>query len=93
MEVALQRMPDVIIDTSDNRAGAVHGRVALEWGRWSFLPAVQEDRVWHVDPSRLAIPGIRMGEMSRLMAQLVHPDAFGAPAPDELGPRADSRPR
>jgi iron complex transport system substrate-binding protein len=93
MEVALQRMPEVIIDTSDNSAEAQHGRIAREWARFGFLPAVRENRVWHVDPSQLVIPGIRLAEMSRLMARLVHPEVFGEPAPPELGPRAEHRAR
>src|SRR6185295_17402749 len=74
MEVALQRMPEVIIDTSDNRPGAERGRVPGTWARWGFLPAVRENRVWQIDPARLVIPGIRLPEMSALMGKLVHPE-------------------
>jgi iron complex transport system substrate-binding protein len=85
-ELALERMPEVIVDASDNRPGAERGRLPLEWGRWDFLPAVRQDRVWHVDPSRLSIPGIRLGEMSALLAQIVHPEVFGEPGAADLGP-------
>jgi iron complex transport system substrate-binding protein len=83
-ETVLERMPEVIVDLSDNRPDAPRGRTAGDWGRWSFLPAVRQDRVYRVDPSRLAIPGIRLPEMTRLMARLVQPEAFGEADPAEL---------
>jgi ABC-type Fe3+-hydroxamate transport system substrate-binding protein len=76
LETMLERMPDVIIDTSDNRAGAPRGRDTGAWGRWEFLPAVSEGRVYHVEPGLLVIPGVRLPEMSELMARLVHPEIF-----------------
>ncbi len=82
-ESVLARMPEVIIDLSDNRPGALRGRQAGEWVHFDFLPAVVENRVWLVDPQRLAIPGMRLVEMSRLVARLVHPEALGAPDPHE----------
>ena len=51
---------------------------------WPFLPAVREDCVWSVAPGRLAIPGIRLPEMTRLTGKLVHPEIFGVASPDEL---------
>ena len=87
MEAVLERAPDVIIDTSDNRADALLGREVGDWGRWEFLPAVQEERVFRVAPSRLVIPGIRLPEMTRLMGRLIHPEAFGEPSKGELQAR------
>lgn len=86
LEVALERLPEVVVDTSDNRPGALRGRQPGSWGRWEFLPAVQEDRVWWVDPNRLVVAGPRLPEMTELMARLIHPERLGAPAADELGP-------
>ena len=81
IEAALERMPEVIIDTSDNRAGAARGRVLGTWARWPFLPAVRERRVYVVDPTALSIPGPRLPAMAELIAQFVHPEVFGeAPA-------------
>jgi len=79
VEAALEREPEVIVDMSDNRPEALRGRVTGPWQRWTFLPAVRDGRVYHVDPGRLAIPGLRLPEMTRLMARLVHPEAFGEP--------------
>lgn len=84
LEAVLERMPEVIVDTSDNRPGATRGRQAGAWSRWQFLPAVQDDRVYHVDPQRLAIPGVRLPEMTWLMGRLIHPEIFGEATEDEL---------
>jgi iron complex transport system substrate-binding protein len=85
MEAVLERMPEVIIDASDNRAGAPRGRLAGDWGRWPFLPAVREQRVWWVDPSRLVIPGMRLPEMTARIGRLIQPEAFGEPTAADLG--------
>ncbi len=86
MEAVLERLPEVIIDTSDNRGTSDRDQAAGGWGQWPFLPAVESGRVWRVHPERLAIPGPRMPEMSRLVSRLVHPEVFGAPSPRERGP-------
>jgi len=94
LEAVLERMPEVIVDTSDNRPGAARGRVAGEWRRWDFLPAVRDERVYHVDPQRLVIPGMRLPEMTRLMGRLIHPEIFGEAAESELrAPGADGEDR
>jgi iron complex transport system substrate-binding protein len=87
MEAILERAPDVIIDTSDNRPDAPLGRHAGDWARWEFLPAVREERVYRVAPSRLVIPGIRLPEMTRLMSRLIHPEVFGETTEADLRPR------
>jgi iron complex transport system substrate-binding protein len=84
MEAALERMPDVIIDSSNNSPAAPRGRLNGDWARWEFLPAVRSERVYWVDPSRLVIPGIRLPEMTTLMGRLIQPEAFGEAADDEL---------
>ena len=77
-------MPEVIVDTSDNGPAALRGRVAGDWARWEFLPAVQDGRVFQVDPSLLVIPGMRLPEMTGLMGKLVQPEAFGEATDLEL---------
>jgi iron complex transport system substrate-binding protein len=79
LEAVLERGPEVIVDISDNRPDAPRGQIAASWDRWPFLPAVRDGRVYHVDPARLAIPGLRLPEMTRLLAQLIHPETFGEP--------------
>jgi len=84
MEIILERAPEVIIDTSDNGEGALRGRVAGPWERWPFLPAVEQNRVYWVDPIRLVIPGPRLPQMTRLVGRLVHPEIFGEPSPEDF---------
>jgi ABC-type Fe3+-hydroxamate transport system substrate-binding protein len=84
LEAILERVPDVIIDTSDNRPGAARGRVSGDWSRWNFVPAVRDDRVYQVDPGKLVIPGLRLPEMTRLMGKLAQPEIFGEVEPTEL---------
>jgi iron complex transport system substrate-binding protein len=90
LEAALERLPEVIIDTSDNRPSAVRGREPGPWARWDFLPAVRYDRVYAVDPSLLVIPGIRLPEMTRLVGRLVHPEVFGEPGPADFEPSTEA---
>jgi iron complex transport system substrate-binding protein len=84
MEIIFERAPEVIIDTSDNGKGALRGRVVGPWARWRFLPAVEKNRVYWVDPVRLVIPGPRLPQMTRLVGQLVHPEIFGEPSPEDF---------
>ncbi len=92
MEAVLERRPDVIIDTSDNRPGAIRGRQTGIWGRWEFLPATRDNRVYHVDPSRLAIPGMRLAEMTRTVGRLIQPEIFGEPTDIDWSPLSDEVP-
>ncbi len=86
VEAALERRPEVIVDSSDNRPGALRGRAPGAWGQWPFLPAVTAGRVYWVDPTRLSIPGPRLPEMARLLGRLIHPEVFGAAAAADFGP-------
>jgi iron complex transport system substrate-binding protein len=93
LEVVLERMPEVIVDLSDNRPGAARERGPGDWAAWEFLPAVREDRVYTIDPARLVIPGLRLPEMSLLMGQLIHPELFGEPPSDVTGDARAEPPR
>lgn len=86
IEAAVQRRPDVIIDVSDNRPGALRGRTAGGWSQWTFLPAVRENRVYYLDPVRITIPGPRLPEMAELMGRMIHPEVFGDLSPEAFGP-------
>jgi cobalamin transport system substrate-binding protein len=85
-EAMLERLPEVIVDTSDNRPGALRGRTPGPWREWPFLPAVAADRVYWVDPARLVIPGPRLPRMTLLMGEMIHPEVFGEATAGELGP-------
>ena len=86
LEVVLQRLPEVIVDTSDNRPRAPKGRFPGSWSQWPFLPAVRENRVYWVDPIRIAVPGPRLPDMAQLLAQMIHPEIFGSPTASAYGP-------
>lgn len=86
LEAALERLPEVILDTSDNHPGSPRGRSAGAWAQWPLLPAVAAQQVYRVDPERIAIPGPRLGDMAELVAKLVHPEIFGPASDAELGP-------
>jgi ABC-type Fe3+-hydroxamate transport system substrate-binding protein len=85
IETILERLPVVIIDTSDNRPGSPRGALAGSWDRWQFLPAVSASQVHHVDPAQLVIPGIRLPEMTERMGRFIHPEVFGNPTPADYG--------
>ena len=86
LESVLERRPEVVLDLSDNRPGALRGASPGAWARWPFLPAVERGRVFHLDPTRLSVPGPRLGEMAELVARLIHPEIFGAPSASDFGP-------
>jgi iron complex transport system substrate-binding protein len=86
MEAVLEEMPEIIIDTSDNRPEAPLGRIVGSWSRWPSIPAVRDGRVYRVHPSRLVIPGVRLPEMTRRMGRLIHPEQFGEPDPADYLP-------
>ena len=86
VEAVLERRPEIVVDSADNRSAGPWGAVAGDWARWPFLPAVSANRVYAVEPSRLLIPGPRLGEMAERMARFVHPEIFGPPLADDFGP-------
>lgn len=81
MEAALERRPEVIIDLAGGAVDRTAGRAAGPWADWDFIPAVTNDQVHFVDPSQLAIPGMRLGEMALRLGRMIHPEAFGQPVP------------
>jgi iron complex transport system substrate-binding protein len=84
LEAVLSRMPDVIIDSSDNRPDAPRGRLPGSWSAWEFLPAVRRNRVFWIDPDLLAIPGIRLPAMTERVGRMLHPEIFGEPGDSDF---------
>jgi len=78
-ELILSRRPDVILEirTSDNPSSpaTVASELAL-WKALSSVPAVRNDRVHFLTDDRIVIPGPRVAEGTRTIAQALHPDAF-----------------
>ncbi|MBD3867031.1 MAG: ABC transporter substrate-binding protein [Acidobacteria bacterium] len=92
LETMLQRLPEVIIDTSDNGPDALRGRLPGPWDTWDFLPAVRENRVFWIDPDLLVIPGIRLPAMTERMGRLIHPEIFGDPVEADFEPSPEPGP-
>ncbi len=92
LEAILARLPDVIIDTSDNGPDARRGRLPGPWSAWDFLPAVRDNRVFWIDPDLLVIPGMRLPAMTERMGRLIHPEIFGEPGETDFKPFLKSQP-
>jgi iron complex transport system substrate-binding protein len=86
IEVVLARAPEVVLESADNRPGTPRGRAPGAWAAWPFLPAVREDRVYLLDPSRFSVPGPRLAEMAEAFARMIHPELFGAPTAADFAP-------
>lgn len=84
LEAALERLPEVIVESSDNRPGALRGRQPGPWSEWPFLPAVAGDRIYWVDPERLSIAGPRLPEMTEMVGRMIHPEIFGEPTASDF---------
>lgn len=91
LETILDRAPEVIVDSADNRPGSPRGMAAGFWNQWPFLPAVASGRVAFVDPWRLLVPGPRLADMAELMGRLIHPELFGRPRAEDFGPPLPSQ--
>jgi iron complex transport system substrate-binding protein len=78
-EVLLARAPDVIVETR-SAEGWTPARLARERSVWSALPslpAVRRGRVYILADDRFEIPGPRVAESVRLIADVLHPAAGG----------------
>ncbi len=91
LEAMLERRPEVILESADNRLSGPFGAIAGDWQRWDFLPAVAAGRVFRLEPSRLLVPGPRLGEMAERMARLIHPERFGPPRAEDFAPPPANR--
>jgi cobalamin transport system substrate-binding protein len=78
-ELILSRRPDVILEirTSDNPSSpaTLASELAL-WNTLSSVPAVRNHRVQFLTDDRVVIPGPRVADGTRTIAQALHPDAF-----------------
>lgn len=76
-ELILARQPDVIIEVSAGSLSDADRRSRLaDWNALSAVPAVKNGRVHLIADERMVVPGPRVVEGTRLMAQAIHPDAF-----------------
>ena len=85
-ELLLARAPEVIIE-SYAAAGWTPTRVAGErdvWRALPSLPAVRTGRIYVLADDRLGIPGPRVAEAVRLIANVLHGKGRGALLPGDL---------
>jgi iron complex transport system substrate-binding protein len=78
METAIAMSPDVMIVGGMNPAN--EKLVKQELGKWTHLPAVRDGRVYLIDSTNLDRPSQRMMLGLRLLAKLLHPEAFADPS-------------
>jgi iron complex transport system substrate-binding protein len=79
VEVLLARAPEVIIEVHPS-GGWTPERFAHERAVWTGLPALpaaRSGRIYILADDRFAIPGPRVAEAIRLLAQALHPRVFG----------------
>ena len=72
-EVLLQRAPDVIVEVHPSAGwdGATIAREREVWRQLSALPAVRTGRIHIIADDRIAIPGPRVAESARLIADAI----------------------
>jgi iron complex transport system substrate-binding protein len=78
-EQIIARRPEVILEiraASGALSPADRAAEARVWNALASLPAVRTGRVMFLVDDRLVIPGPRVAEGTRLMAQALHPEAF-----------------
>lgn len=82
METIIQHQPEIIIDTSSQKK--LYGQHLGDWQQWQTLPAVINNKVYHIDPSRLLLPGVHLQAMALLMGKLIQPELFGKPDEEDF---------
>jgi iron complex transport system substrate-binding protein len=78
-EQIIARRPEVILEIRASNSALQSADRAAEtrvWDALGSLPAVRGHRVMFLVDDRLVIPGPRVAEGTRLMAQALHPGAF-----------------
>jgi iron complex transport system substrate-binding protein len=95
-EVLLARAPEVIIEVHGMGETWTPERLARErdvWKSLASLPAVRSGRIHVMQDDRLVVPGPRIGEGARILAEVLHKIAgAGAPAMKQA-PMLSLRPR
>jgi len=76
-ETIVVKAPDAIIElhAGENIDAAEQERYKADWQQMPTLPAVQHGRIYIVTESFAARPGPRVGEIARIIAKDLHPEA------------------
>jgi iron complex transport system substrate-binding protein len=76
-ELILARQPDVIVELRGSDVTPADARsMREEWNAVSAVPAVRAGRLHIITDERTVIPGPRVAEGARLLAEALHPDVF-----------------
>ncbi len=76
IETLLARAPEAIVELRPEK-GWTADRMARERAVWNglpSLPAVRRNQIYFLADDRISIPGPRVGESARLIAEALHPD-------------------
>jgi len=76
-ELAVARSPDVIIEIGVDTASS-SGRNLRAWESLPSIPAVRNKRIYQLRGDGMMNPGPRISASVRRMAEILHPEAFGA---------------
>ncbi len=76
-ETIVVRMPEVVLEfhAGENLDAAEHTKFVADWQQLPSLPAVQNGRVYLIMESHALRPGPRVGEIARILAKRLHPEA------------------
>lgn len=76
-ESLMMRAPEVIMELHDGALGeARRAAIMQDWQTMSSLPAVQDGNIVFLTGDHVLIPGPRIIDTIRHMAQLLHPESF-----------------
>lgn len=89
-ETITERRPDVILDAVHVPPGpdevAARQRAQSDWLQLGDVPAVRRGAVYVLSSREFVTPGPRLGQVLRRLAELLHPEAFPAPAGSDVNP-------
>ena len=76
-ELVLARRPEAIVEVRGVPADAATANaMKTEWNALPGVPAVRTGRVYVIGDERTVVPGPRVAEAARLLAEVLHPEAF-----------------
>lgn len=79
-ESLIKRAPEIIIHAHPGRGmtEAARKQVLDEWRAFTTVPAVRDNRVIILTDDFILKPGPRIDKITRRLAKVIHPEAFGA---------------
>ena len=78
LEQIIKKAPEVIIDVSMGTSESAQKEVIEFWSSWKELPAVQNQRIYTLNPDLITRPGPRLFEGLQELAKRIHPERFEA---------------